>query len=372
MQHPAMDMEAVRREPAARRIVRSWRALTGGRAVVDADRRTLVACSGGADSTALAVVLAATGAGGVVLGHVVHDFRDGAETAAERDRVAGLAARLGVGFVETSVAVRGHVGNAEGNARRARYRELERLAFEAGCPFVATGHHADDQLETVLMGLLRGAGVGGLGGVRPRRALGVNGAKGSRGVELVRPMLEVGRADAERLCACAGVDWATDPTNADLSRFRAAIRHSVLPGLAKIRPTGAARAVESARQMREISDLLETLAGALLARAARDGGAICWERSELAGAHPAVASAALRLGFAQLHGGRLADRLAARSVRRVVEAIGCVGGVGGAGASDANGMRGTRTNSDPKRFVWKATEVTVTPTSVTMRSTSDG
>ncbi len=367
MQQPAMDMETVRREPTARRIVRSWRALTGGRAVADADRRTLVACSGGADSTALAVVLASAGGGGggVVLGHVVHDLREEAETLAERDRVAGLAARLGVGFVEANVAVRGQPGNAEGNARRARYRELERLAFEAGCPFVATGHHADDQLETVLMGLLRGAGVGGLGGVRPRRALGVNGAEGSRGIELVRPMLEIGRADAERLCACAGVDWATDPTNADVSRFRAALRHSVLPGLTAIRPTGAARAAETARQMREIGDLLETLAGALLARAVQQRGEICWERSELAGAHPAVVSAALRLGFTELHGGRLADRLAARSVRRVVEAIGCVGGAN----DDGNG---TRTHGESKRFVWKATEVTVTPTSVTMRSTSNG
>jgi len=348
------QLGAVRRDGGSRRIVREWRALTGGRAVADRDRRTLVACSGGADSTALALVLAAARAESVVLGHVVHDLRDRAETSAERDRVAGLASRLGVGFVEASVAVRTAAGNAEGNARRARYVALERMAFEASCPFVATGHHADDQFETVLMGLLRGAGVRGLGGAHPRRGL------GTRGVVLVRPMLGVGRVDAERICARAGLGWAEDATNADELRFRAGLRHRVLPVLREMRPTGAARASEAAAQLREIGDLVEGLGEALLAEALRSEREISWDRGVLERSHPAVVSAGLRRGFAVLHGGRFADRLPARSVRLVVDAIGC-GGAGGA----------KRTIRESGRFVWKDTEVVVTPRDVTMRSTGD-
>lgn len=348
------QLGAVRRDGAARRVVREWRALTGGRAVADRDRRTLVACSGGADSTALAVVLAAASAESVVLGHVVHDLRGAGETAAERDRVAGLAARLGVGFGEEAVAVRAAAGNAEGNARRARYVALEGMAFGMGCSFVATGHHGDDQLETVLMGLLRGAGVRGLGGARAERAL------GGRGVRLVRPMLGVGRADAERVCQSVGLDWAEDATNADLSRFRAGLRHRVLPEVREMRPSGAARAAEAAAQLREVGDLVEGLGRALLAEAARVERGFCWDRGVLERTHPAVVSAGLRLGFAALHGGRFADRLRARSVRSVVDAIGC----GSATAAE-------RTNRETKRFVWKDTEVTVTPREVTLRSIGD-
>ncbi len=225
-----MDVRAVQRDAAARAVLRRWRELTGGSGTRDPDRRTLVACSGGADSTALVLALADSQP---LVGHVVHDLRDRAETSAERDRVASLAAGLGLGFIETAVAVRALPGNAEANARRARYRALEALASRAGCPFVATAHHAGDQLETMLMAMLRGAGIGGLAGMPASRAL------GRRGVLLVRPMLGIGRADAERLCTLAGVGWATDPTNADISRFRAALRHGPLRALEAMRPGGA-------------------------------------------------------------------------------------------------------------------------------------
>ena len=266
-----------------------------------------------------------------------------------------MAARLGVGFVEASVAVRDAAGNAEGNARRARYVALERLAFEAGCPFAATGHHADDQLETVLMGLLRGAGVRGLGGASPWRGL------GTRGVMLVRPMLGVVRADAERVCDSVGLDWAVDATNADESRFRAGLRHRVVPRLREMRPSASARASEAAAQLREIGDLVEGLGEALFAESTRVERGFCWDRGLLERSHPAVVSAGLRLGFAALHGGRFADRLPARSVRLVVGAIGCGGECGT-----------PRTNRDVKRFVWKDTEVTVSPREVTLRSIGDG
>ena len=343
MQVPRPDLEAVRRDSTARAVVGRWRALSGGRGVRDPDRRTLVACSGGADSTALALALAA-GGGGVTVGHVVHDLREPGETQAERDRVHLLAAGLGLPFVEAGVAVRARPGNAEANARRARYGELERMAWEAGCPFVAPGHHPGAQHETMLMGMLRGAGVGGLAGMPGRRGL------GRRGVVLVRPMLGVGRAEAERVCGLAGVKWATDPTNADISRFRAALRHGVVRDLEALRPGGMQRAAELAEHLREVRDLLDTLAAGVLAQGVVEGDTLRWERGPLASAHPAVLAAALRAAYARQQGGRFGDRLASRSVRRVVEAIG-------------DGNRSER------RFVWKAAEVVVGAGGVSMRKT---
>ncbi|VAX42586.1 tRNA(Ile)-lysidine synthetase, partial [hydrothermal vent metagenome] len=188
---PEINLDAVRRDRMTRGVVARWRALTGGQPADDHDRRTLVACSGGADSVALVLMLAAGGGVGseIVVGHVLHDLRSADETAADRDLVAGLAARLGLRFVEAPVTVRDQPGNAEGNAREARYHQLERLAWETGCPFVATAHHANDQVETMLMAMLRGAGVGGMAGMEPRRGL------GERGIALVRPMLEIGGAE---------------------------------------------------------------------------------------------------------------------------------------------------------------------------------
>ncbi|MCC7387540.1 MAG: tRNA lysidine(34) synthetase TilS [Phycisphaerales bacterium] len=334
-----MDVRAVQRDAGARAVLRRWRQLTGGSHTRDPDRRTLVACSGGADSTALLLALA--GAQPLVA-HVVHDLRDPAETAAERDRVAALAAALGLGFIETSVAVRALPGNAEANARRARYRALAALASRTSCPFVATAHHAGDQLETMLMAMLRGAGVGGLAGMPATRAL------GRRGVILVRPMLAVGRADAERLCTLAGVTWATDPTNADISRFRAALRHGPLRALEAMRPGGAARAAELAEHLREVGDLLRTLADAVVRDAAPTRQGLRWDRSRLAAEPRVVAGTALRLAYAGLHAGRFADRLPARSVREVLDAIG-------------DGRGGER------RFVWKASEVFVRAGEVELR-----
>lgn len=340
------DVRAVAQDAAVRAVVRRWRELTGGRGIRDADRQTLVACSGGADSTALALALAARGCGrGVALGHVVHDLRGDEETAAERDGVAALASGLGVGFVEAAVAVRGLPGNTEANARRERYRALEGLAAGAGCAYVATAHHADDQLETMLMAMVRGAGVGGLAGMAPARRL------GRRGVVLVRPMLGIGREDAERVCSAAGVGWATDPTNADTSRLRAALRYGVVRELAGVRPGASGRAAELAEHLREVAGLLGELASGVACEVDAGDGSVRWSRAALADEHPAVAGAAVRAAFARVHGGRFGDRLPARSVRELLGVV-------------RDGRGGER------RFAWKAAEVVVRADEVVMRRVS--
>jgi tRNA(Ile)-lysidine synthase len=162
-----------RRDRTVRTVSRAWRELTGGLTRGrDSQRRTLIACSGGADSSGLAIALASAVSKPrmqFVVAHVVHDMRAEDEALADRDATKGLAARLGLEFVESRVRLRGLSGNAEAVARRLRYAALKQLAEDHGCGFIATAHQADDQLETMLMKLIRGAGPRGLAGVAPSR-----------------------------------------------------------------------------------------------------------------------------------------------------------------------------------------------------------
>ncbi len=250
----------VRADPAARVIAAAWRCLTGGPAERDAARRTLVACSGGADSAALAFALAGRSAGaraGIVLAHIVHDLRPTREALADRDRTKALAARLGIEFVEGVACVRSLKGNAEANARRGRYAALRELALKHGCRYVATGHQGNDQLETVLMRLLRGSGLRGLRAIRASRGLG-------GGVVLVRPMLGVTRADAERICASAAYEPAIDATNADATRLRSALRQEVVPILARLNPAVHAHATDAAAAIEQAQRLVHRRANALV------------------------------------------------------------------------------------------------------------
>jgi tRNA(Ile)-lysidine synthase len=289
---------AVSRDPAAREIVRHWRQLSAGRS-------TLLACSGGADSAALVLAMAALApAEALVVGHAVHDMRPIEDTHADRDFVRDLACSLGLVFAERHLAVPTR-GNAEAGARRLRYAALTDMARAHSIGFVATAHHAEDQLETMVLALLRGAGPKGLSGMRRKRRL-------AEDVLLVRPMLGVSRNDAERICSIAGVEWRTDATNTDLSRARAAIRHRVLPALEDIRPGAAGRAAHTAELLhgaaQVITDRAETVFG--------DGDE--WPREALRAERSIVVGEGLRRAFERASGGARKDRLPRRVVEQAV------------------------------------------------------
>lgn len=315
MRQPDATAAAMRRHPCVRRIVRKWRELTGGGRDRARCRRTLVGCSGGADSSALAIALGAYSEA-VVLGHVVHDLRPREEALADRNAARELAEGLGLRFSEREIRI--GAGNAESGARRLRYRALVELATECGCGFVATAHHADDQLETLLMRLLRGAGPAGLAGVAPVRPL-------TDDVRLIRPMLELTRAEAESVCTAAGWMWREDATNLDQARVRARLRARVLPELRDIAPAGAARAAHAAELLRQAAEILDAQAAALLADASRAApqarGETTLDRGVLAAAPELLAGEAIRLAHGELFAGRHADRLAARVLSRIVGAI---------------------------------------------------
>lgn len=304
--------QVLRRDVGVRRIVREWRALTGGPRVRDADRRTLIACSGGVDSSALVLALAAASEN-LVVAHAVHDMRSREESLADRDATKMLAERLGLVFVEASVTTKGTRGNVEAIARRRRYAELVRLVGEKECVAIATAHHADDQLETVLMRLMRGAGMRGMSGVATVRALG--------GVRLVRPMLCVGRCDAVRICRVAEWNWREDVTNADTRLLRALIRHEVVPVMRGKSASVARRAVEFARMAGEAAQLARAGAMSVLNDAKDDGHGLAWDRSALRAEPAIVLGELLHIVRERWCGERGRDRVRWSSVERVHAAI---------------------------------------------------
>lgn len=163
----------------------------------------LLAFSGGADSTALALVLIDLGYP-VVLGHVDHGMR--AESAADADHCRRVARELGVEILCRRVTVD---PPSQAEARRVRYLALEEMAAECGAGRIATGHTRDDQAETVLLRLRRG-GYG----------LGIPPIRGN----VIRPLIEVSRSHTERACREAGVEFLNDPSNQDARYGRVAVR----------------------------------------------------------------------------------------------------------------------------------------------------
>lgn len=194
------------------------------------------AVSGGADSSALLVLAQASGCRPTAV-HVDHRIRPG--SSAEAEVVADLARSLGAGFRSEQVTVPPGP-NLEARARAARYAVLP--------DDVLTGHTADDQAETVLLNLVRGAGLDGLAGMRPER----------------RPLLRLRRRETEALCADLGLATVEDPSNRDPSFRRNRVRHELLPLLDDIAERDvAALLARQAEVLREDADHLSAEASSL-------------------------------------------------------------------------------------------------------------
>jgi tRNA(Ile)-lysidine synthase len=220
--------------------------------------RILVAVSGGADS--LALLLAASGVAPARTGVASLDHGLRPEAREEVTRVGELALERGLAFHGEELGVRPGPG-AEARARAARYAALERIARADGYSAIATAHTADDQAETLLMRLGRGAALRGAAGIQPWRG------------NLIRPLLEVRRADTEALVRAAGLIPVQDPTNADPTLLRARIRHQALPAfVAATGPGLVERLARFARSAQEDEGYLEELAAAALERVQEGAG----------------------------------------------------------------------------------------------------
>lgn len=179
-----------------------------------------VAVSGGPDSLALLLLAAAARPGAVEAATVDHALREGSRDEAEM--VAAVCKRLGVPHTILTAAWNETPATAiQERARVERYRLLGFWADERGVTALATGHHADDQAETLLMRLSRGSGVRGLAGMRRRSV-----APGTD-VRLIRPLLCWRRAELESICRDAGMNPVADPSNDDQRFERSRIRRAL-------------------------------------------------------------------------------------------------------------------------------------------------
>jgi tRNA(Ile)-lysidine synthase len=268
-------------------------------ALADLSRESLVlvACSGGADSLALAAAASFVGPratlriGGLTVDHGLQDgSAERAEGVAQRLRSLGLAP------VEARRATVGTSGGPEAAARAARYRVLDEAADRLGAATVLLGHTADDQAETVLLGLARGSGARSLAGMAP-----VAG-------RYRRPFLDLPRRLVREACAASGLLAWEDPHNRDPAFTRARVRQAALPALeSTLGPGVAAALARTARLLRADADALDVVAAAAGHDCIRDGGL---DRAALT---------------------RLPEAIRGRVLRRAAVAAGCPAGALAAG-----------------------------------------
>ncbi|MCL4747407.1 MAG: tRNA lysidine(34) synthetase TilS, partial [Burkholderiaceae bacterium] len=248
-----------------------------------APARLVVAFSGGLDSTVLLHAAARVlGADRIVAAHVHHGLQAAAD--AWPAHCAREARALGVAYRCLRLAPAPASGaNLEAWAREQRYRALARLARRVGAVAILTAHHADDQVETMLMRLARGTGIDGLSGIAARATLG--------GATVIRPLLDLPRACLAEHARIYGLRWIEDPSNRDLGRTRNAIRHRVLPALEAAVPGLSAALLAALPRIRAARDAQDASAQQDLARA-RSGAGL--DRRALAGLSLERRHAALR------------------------------------------------------------------------------
>ncbi len=227
---------------AAEEMVRRFDMLPEGALV-------LAAVSGGVDSISLLHWLHARGVR-VAAGHLHHGMR-GAAADGDEAFVRGFCTRRGIpfyaGHADVGALAREMGVSTEEAGRAARYAFLKRTAAEIGASRVATAHHADDNAETLLFQLVRGA-RSGLGGIAP-----VRGA-------YIRPFLGVTRAQIEAYAAENGLEHRLDEMNLDDAFSRNYLRHEIMPRLASVNAAAAAHMAETARTLRVESEYLDALA----------------------------------------------------------------------------------------------------------------
>jgi tRNA(Ile)-lysidine synthase len=231
----------------------------------------LVACSGGGDSLALAAATAFEARkAGLRAGALTVDHRLQPQSA---DRAADVAERLramGLAPVEVLAVTVGRAGGPEAAARTARYAALDAAADRLGAAAVLLGHTRDDQAETVLLGLARGAGASSLAGMA---------AVFGSGGRYRRPLLGVDRATTRAACLAEGGRPWDDPHNRDPAYARARVRHRVLPVLEQeLGPGVAAALARTAKLLRADADALDAWADRAFGDCADEGRGLLADR----------------------------------------------------------------------------------------------
>ena len=294
-------MRLRRIEPLVRRALRGPCPVAKGGVV-------LVAVSGGADSTALLVALDRVGHEfGLTLhaAHLHHGLR-GAEADADLAAVERRCASLGVPLIaarwNTRLRMKRRSLSGHAGLRTLRREFLIAAARRTGAEAIATAHTADDQLETLLMRLVRGSGLTGLGAMRERSA----GRTGTvDAVAWIKPLLAATRADIEADLIAAGIAWREDRSNHDPHYLRSRIRDRVVPALVEAggvpRSMLAAHAARATRELREARAALEFMARRAGRRASRGARVpLALNAAALAATPRAIRALVLREAWARL------------------------------------------------------------------------
>ncbi|MDD5629786.1 MAG: tRNA lysidine(34) synthetase TilS [Elusimicrobia bacterium] len=241
----------MRRQEFAARIWSKLMAFDRAESLLERGDRVLAAVSGGPDSVCLAHFLRAVARRkgfSVALAHVHHGLR-GAEADRDARFVQALGRRWGLPVSVIAVPVRAAARErgqgTEEAARKLRYQALAQEARRLRCNKVATGHHLDDQAETVLLHLLRSSRLEALAGIAPERPL-------SRGIRLIRPLLPLSRREVLAYLEVHGLSHRSDSTNRDTKFTRNWIRRKVLPLLESRNPSIRERLAGFAAQARAL------------------------------------------------------------------------------------------------------------------------
>ena len=266
--------------------------------LVRAKETVVVGVSGGADSVCLLHILVGLRERLDFTVHVAHlnHLLRGDESVGDARYVSRLAKRLGVPATIGSRDVRAyqaaHRLSLEDAARQVRYRFFAEAAEKVGADRVAVGHTSDDQAETILMHLVRGAGPTGLLGMRP---LGVWTSPGLAGLTVIRPLLAVSREETHAYCRQLRLSPRADSSNLSLSPFRNRIRQELMPLLQSYNPRiGEALIRTSDTLATELSFLEEYVSAVWPKVAGEENGAIVLDRDSVVSLHPAVQRHLLR------------------------------------------------------------------------------
>ena len=237
-------------------------------------RPLIAAISGGADSSAMLLLLADTQSRHgwrLRTAHVDHRIQTTETREHFREKCEELAAIAELPFecleVDAPAEAAASSEGLEAAARHVRYVGLTQLAEDRGAPVVAVAHTQDDQAETVLMHIIRGSGLDGLSGMPKERPLNAE-------VQLVRPLLDVTRAETEAVCEAYGWNPVHDPSNDELAHTRNRIRHSLIPRMAEINPNVAARVAQLARAAESDRQLLDLIGSQTLSQLVDEHGAV--------------------------------------------------------------------------------------------------